>query len=467
MTESPPDAEVFRPATPKPRTAPAGIFEFLWLSWRDPLRIWSERHFNEPVLYGESRLGRAMTVSDPAALRQVLVEDAANYHKDAVQRRVLGPLLGEGLFLAEDDEWRRTRRILAPLFTPRRIAATAPAMKAIAEARVDTWFRPADEALVAIDQEMTRLTFEILSATLFSDALGGEADDFEKALNAYIGAAARIDPLDVLGAPAWIPRLGRVLAGGAGAFFERRVAQLAVERRKALEAGRELPDDLLTALIKAQDPETGIGLNDRQVASNILTFILAGHETTARALGWTLYLLARSPRRQDLVQAEADAVDLDDPEWLDALPWTRACFEEAMRLFPPAPLFTRVALKETRVADRRVPAGTAMLISPWVLHRHRRLWDDPAAFRPERFLPGARESIDRFAYIPFGAGPRVCIGAAFAMQEALVALTVIARRASLAPSGPEEPLPAHRITLRPAQGIRLAARRRGPTITQS
>jgi cytochrome P450 len=424
------------------------------LSWRDPLRIWSERHFDLPVLYGESRLGRAMTVSDPAGLREVLVDNAANYHKDAVQRRVLGPLLGEGLFLAEDDDWRAMRRILAPTFTPRRIAASAPKMLQIAQGRVATWGE-----VVAVDQEMTRLTFEILSATLFSDALGGEADDFEAALNAYIGRAARIDPLDVIGAPPWIPRFGRMLAGGAGAFFERRVRELAVERRRTLDAGGELPDDLLTALIKAQDPETGAGLTDRQVASNILTFILAGHETTARALGWALYLLARSPRHQDLVRAEAAHFDLADPDWYEKLVWARAVFEETMRLFPPAPLFTRVSLNDTTVAGRRVPAGTAMLISPWVLHRHRKLWDDPAAFRPERFLPGAREAIDRFAYIPFGGGPRICIGATFAMQEAVIALATITRAVDLTPADEVEPLPTHRITLRPAGGIRLLARK--------
>jgi cytochrome P450 len=452
MMDGAAEVDVFRPAVPAPRTRPAGIFEFLWLSWRDPLRIWSERHFDLPVLYGESRLGRAMTVSDPAGLRTVLVDEAANFHKDGVQRRVLGPLLGEGLFLAEDDDWRTMRRILAPLFTPRRIHANAPVMAQIAAARVATW-----GAVVEVDREMTRLTFEILSATLFSDALGGEADDFEAALNSYIGRAARIDPLDVIGAPAWVPRLGRVLAGGAGAFFERRVKELAVERRAVLRAGGSLPDDILTALIKAQDPETGTGLTDRQVASNILTFILAGHETTARALGWCLYLLARSPRHQALVQAEVAAFDPADPEAMEALVWTRACFEEAMRLFPPAPLFTRVALKETQVAGRRVPAGTAMLISPWVLHRHRKLWDDPAAFRPERFMPGARETIDRFAYIPFGGGPRICIGATFAMQEATIALATILKAKTLTAVDAVEPLPAHRITLRPQTHIRLRA----------
>ncbi|HET9159521.1 MAG TPA: cytochrome P450, partial [Caulobacteraceae bacterium] len=165
--------------------------------------------------------------------------------------------------------------------------------------------------------------------------------------------------------------------------------------------------------------------------------------------------LARSPKHQDLVRAEVQGFDPADPEALERLVWTRAVFEEAMRLFPPAPLFTRVALKETKIAGRRVPAGTAMLISPWVIHRHRRLWDDPSAFIPERFLPEHRERIDRLAYIPFGGGPRVCIGATFAMQEATIALATILRSRTLVPIDDVEPVPAHRITLRPKTHIRL------------
>lgn len=460
MTAAPPEAEVFRPAVPAPRTRPAGLVEFLWVSWRDPLGMWSERHFDEPILYGESRLGRAMTVSDPAALRQVLVEHADCFHKTAVQRRVLGPLIGDGVFLAEDDDWRRMRRILAPVFTPRRIASSAPRMASIAVERVARWVRPGAPGVLAVDSEMTQLTFEILSATLFSDALGGEAGEFERAINAYLAAAARIEPLDVLGAPDWVPRLGRLMAGGPAAFFERRVAELAQARRALHDAGEDLPDDLLSALVKAQDPETGAGLSDRQVTANILTFILAGHETTARGLGWALWLLANSPRHMSALQKEADSVDLFDPDAADKLVFARAVFEEAMRLYPPAPLFTRVAVKPVTIAGRPLQPGATVLIAPWVLHRHRRLWDDPSAFLPERFLPQARETIDRFAYIPFGGGPRICIGASFAMQEAALALGAIAQRVDLRPNRGVQPLPQHRITLRPHAEIRLNVRPR-------
>jgi cytochrome P450 len=222
----------------------------------------------------------------------------------------------------------------------------------------------------------------------------------------------------------------------------------------------ETPDDLLSALLLARDSEGGAGLSEHEVAANVLTFIIAGHETTARALGWALHLLSRSPDVQAKVQAEADAFDLQTPDWAQAMPWSRAVFDEAMRLFPPAPTTLRVALGPDVICGKPIEAGTLVLIAPYIIHRHTALWEDPEAFRPERFLPGARETIDRFAYIPFSGGPRICIGAAFAIQEAMIALAVIMRTVTVAPADAEEPMPSHRITLRAKHGIRLKVVRR-------
>jgi len=449
----------FRPFAPAPRARPANLVELLWLMWRDPLRIWSVRHFREPVLWGEGRFGRAVTVSDPAGVRRVLLDNAAAYHKGRVQRRVLGPLIGQGLLLAEGDAWKRARRTVAPLFAPRRLAGSNRRMAEIAEARVSEWLaRPAD-SVIDVDREMTRLTFEMLSATLFSDEIGEQAEGFEKAVGAYTRTAARADPLDVMGAPAWIPRLGRVMGGAASRWFEDAVARLVAERRARIARG-DAPDDLMTALIRAQDPETGAGLSDVEVSANILTFILAGHETTARALGWTFHLLSRAPAERRAVEAEAETFDPEAPE--AASPWIRAVFEETMRLFPPAPVITREAVVDDEVLGVAVHPRTQMLISPWVLHRHELLWDDPAAFRPERFLPGEREQIDRFAYLPFGGGPRVCVGAAFAVKEAMIIIAAVTRRMRLDAVTDAEPTPVQRITLRARKGLRLRLAPRAP-----
>lgn len=449
--------EPFRPWAPPLRPQPPGFVESLWLLYRNPLLIWSEAHFEQPILFGENRFRRVVSVQDPAGVKHVLVDNAANYTKGPIQRRVLGPLLGEGLLTSEGADWRKARRTLAPLFTPRATAALGSRMADAVERCAERWRALPDGTVVNVETEMSRLTFDILSDTLFSGDLGGDAEGFERALTRALKTAGRVDPLDMISAPDWVPRLSRLGGRSAGRFFRRRVRELAEARRAQLaDQGSAPPQDLLTALLRAQDPETGVGLTTAEVEANVLTFILAGHETTARALGWTFHLLAHAPSVLARVRAEADRPLPDDPcAWADAAPWTRASLEEAMRLFPPAPGFTREAIGHDEVLGVPVRPGTVVLITPWVIHRHRRLWAEPEAFRPERFLPGAREAIDRHAYLPFGAGPRVCIGARFAMQEAVVALHRLAGAFQLTALEGLAPRPMHQVTLRAERPLRM------------
>ncbi len=421
--------------------------------------LWSNRHFEEPQLFGKSRFGAVLVVSHPEGIRHVLTDNAANYDKGALQRRVLGPMLADGLLLTEGAAWRRARRILAPLFTPARTQTMTARMAEVCDRRIRGWSLEHGARVLNIDSEMSGLTFDILSATLFSDELEGDARDFERALNRYLSVRARVDPMDALAAPDWAPRISRLTSGRSARFFEARVTALVAQRRTRMERGDTPPPDLLTALLAARDDETdGAGLSDREVAANILTFILAGHETTARTLGWTLHLISRSPEVAARLRAESVDFDVADKDWSSRLVWTRAVIEEAMRLFPPAPTLTRIALAADEVGGQPIEAGTAVIISPWVLHRHTRLWDDPEAFRPERFLPENRKAIDRYAYIPFSAGPRVCIGAAFAMQEAMIALATLLRAAHVEAISPIEPRPTHQITLRSRSPIHLRLR---------
>lgn len=452
----------FRPWSPPRPKAPLSLVPFLYQSWRDPLLIWSERHFTEPQLFGQGRFGAVMVVSNPAGVRHVLTDNAANYEKGRLQRIVLGPLLAEGLLLAEGTDWRRARRILAPLFTPARTAAMTRRMAEVCTNRVAGWKLNDRQSWLEVDSQMSTLTFEILSATLFSDDLEDDAAGFEAALNRYLSIGARIDPLDMLGAPNWIPRVGRMMGVREARFFEARVAWLVAGRRAKLASGQAAPDDLLTALLSARDEEDDArgGLSDREVAANILTFILAGHETTARALGWALHLLSRTPDIAARLQAEADGFDPARPDWAERLPWTRAVLEETMRLFPPAPTMARRALAPDIINGQPVPKGTAVVVSPWLLHRHHLLWDDPEAFRPERFLPENRKSIDRYVYIPFSAGPRVCIGATFALQEAMIGLATVMGQADIIETFGPEPVPTHQITLRSRVPLRLRLRLR-------
>jgi cytochrome P450 len=449
----------FRPPFPPRRNKPLSTLGILSVLARNPVEMWNQIHFERQFLIGETWFGSRAVVSEPTAIRRVLLENVANYRKDEVQLRILRPGLGTGLLTAEGETWKAQRRALAPLFSPRQVASFAPAMHRVA--------RNAAEALgeggaIRADEEMGVVALKVLEQTLFSTGIAREASQFQQAVSRYFDTIGRIDPLDVLGAPDFIPRLGRMRGKDSLAFFASAVDDIVGARRALIASGATPPEDLLTLLLRAADPETGRGLSEEDVRANIVTFIGAGHETTANALTWTLYLLSQAPdwraRVEDEIDANFDPDDETDPT--ERLPVTRAAFEEAMRLYPPAALLTREAISEDWLSGHRVPAGTVVSISPYVLHRHKTLWRDPDAFDPSRFLPGARESIDRYAYLPFGAGPRVCIGQAFAIQEGLTVLAHYLRglRFDLMPGHKVEL--QQRVTLRPRFGMRMIARRR-------
>jgi cytochrome P450 len=212
--------------------------------------------------------------------------------------------------------------------------------------------------------------------------------------------------------------------------------------------------------LRAEGPD---GLTRAEIEDNIITFIGAGHETTARALGWMLYCLAESPWEREPIEKEVDAVmasGTGPAEWIEKMPLTRAAFEEALRLYPPAPSINREAVEDDTYQDLVIPKGTQVLVMPWTIHRHRALWSDPEAFIPARFAPGAREKIDRFQYLPFGAGPRVCIGASFAMQEAMIALVVLMSRYRFDTVAETKPWPVQKLTTQPQGGLPMRVTRR-------
>lgn len=439
-----------------PRRIAPDLFDFLAALRTNPLTTWTEDHFEHLVLAGDGPLGRVSTVSDPQAIRHILVDNAANYRKDDLQRRVLAPGLGDGLLTAEGDEWRLQRRTLAPLFSPRHVAGFTAEMIAAAERLVRRWQRRSEGRVLDVSLEMTRVTLDILERTIFTNGLKRDPDALGRAITRYFEAIGPIDPLDLFGMPDWLPRIGRIRARPAVRFFGEVVNELIEARRALIASGDPAPNDILTLLLRAADPETGRGLSDLEVRANIVTFIGAGHETTANALAWTLYLLSRAPDHRERVEAEVDAVFGNgrfEPADLPRLVFTRAVIEEAMRLYPPVPFMSRSALREDRIGKLKIPKGSLVTIAPYVVHRHRRLWEEPDAFMPERFLPERRDAIDRFAYLPFGAGPRVCIGAAFALQEAMIVLAHVVRTGRFELVEGHKVMPVHRVTLRPGDGL--------------
>lgn len=449
----------YRPPAPAPGRDQLGGVSLLRALWRNPLEAWSEVHFQEPIVVNRLGLGHVAIVSSPAAIRRVLVEHRTNYQKDTFQRRVMSAL-GSGLLTVEGEQWHVQRRTLAPIFTRKAVIDFSSAMAQAADELVETW-GARDGELVDVAADVTRLTLDVLERTIFSDGLGRDTEDVRAAMRVYLDSIGRIDPFDILGVPAFVPRLGQFAARRALGLFRNAVDTIIATRRRRL-AEEAPPRDILSLLIEARDPETGRGLSEDEIKSNIITLIFAGHETTASAVIWSLVLLAGAPRWRGRVRDEVDRVGdgASFEEIADGLVETRAVLEEAMRLYPPLPAMSRVALEEDVLAGVRIPKGALIVIAPYVVQRHRRLWEDPDAFDPTRFLPPAREAIDPFAYLPFGRGPRGCIGITFAMQEATLILRSIVRslHLSLRPDKPVWPL--HRVTLQPSDGLWMQVRAR-------
>jgi cytochrome P450 len=461
MTVATRTSKLFVPPYAPRATKPRGTLGTILTLRRNPIEIWGEADFERPFSIGRSVLGLRAAAHDPRAVRRVFLDNASNYRKDHLQLRVLSPGLGNGLLTADGEAWRLQRRSIAPLFSPRQIAEFAPAVQRAAQATVERLLRRPDGAVIDIGAQMARLGLEVLEETLFSQGLSREPSAFQEALTSYFNAFGKLDPLDMLGAPAFLPRLGRLRGRPSLRFFNETVDAI-IERRKALLAGGSVPPrDLLSLLIEAKDPETGLSMPEADVRANVITFIAAGHETTANGLTWTLYLLSQAPEWRRIAAEEADAeFDPERPAQLEGCRALRAIFEEAIRLYPPAAILSRQAIADDEILGVPVPAGTVVVVSPYVLHRRRGLWSDADAFDPSRFLGERRESIDRFAYIPFGAGPRVCIGMAFAMQEAVIALANLIRAFRFELVEGQNVTPQQRVTLRPRAGVKMHARRR-------
>lgn len=451
-----------QPPAPVPLDAPLGPISTMRALWRNPIETWTKAHFELPIVLRDNVLGTVAVISDPEAIRRVLVDNAANYRKDLLQKRLLGPNLRGGLLEAEGEIWRVQRRTLAPLFTPKIVASFAPAFNAAAETLVERLARLRDGQIVDIQNEMALVTLDVLGRTIFPDGLGRNAKEIASAISRLLATAGRIDPFDVLNVPEWVPRFSKFGGRSAEHFFASMIDSLIAKRKRLVIQGKaSAPHDVLTLLLEAQDPETGAGLSNTEVRANILSFIAAGHETTANALTWSLFLLSLSGEWRLALAQEASAV-LPGPieDNAQRLVKTKAVIEEAMRLYPPAASMSRQAEGPDDLAGKRIRKGNLVIISQWILHRHHLLWENPDRFDPRRFLPGARERIHRFAYLPFGAGPRVCIGASFSLQEAAIILAHVMRSFSFELQNNHKITPVQRITLRPAGGLPMILRRR-------
>ncbi|KWV43998.1 MULTISPECIES: cytochrome P450 [Rhizobium] len=450
----------FEPPAPLPRTVPPSRLEIIRTILRNPLELWGEPSYTLPWIQTRFFRERTLIVNDPGLIRHVLVDNATNYRMSDIRQLILRPILRDGLLTAEGEVWKRSRKAVSPVFTPRHANGFAGQMLRQSEDYATKYESAGrDGKVFEIAADMTELTFAMLADTLFSGEIVTSSDSFADDVNALLHRMGRVDPMDLLRAPSWVPRVTRI--GGQKVLdkFRNIVRQTMDARLARMQADRaSAPDDFLTLLL--DQAATG-GLTNDEIEDNILTFIGAGHETTARALAWTLYCVANTPHIREAMEEEIDRVlaqDVEPVKWLDLMPYTRAAFEEALRLYPPAPSINRAAIAADRWTDAKgetveIEAGVTVLIMPWTLHRHELYWDKPRAYIPERFLPENRAKIGRFQFLPFGAGPRVCIGATFALQEAVIALAVLMHRFRFDMTDKTRPWPVQKLTTQPQNGL--------------
>jgi cytochrome P450 len=393
-------------------------------------------------------------LSHPDYIKHVLQDNHRNYDKKVFAYRALRLILGNGLLTSDGDFWLRQRRLAQPAFHRQRIEGFGRIMTNAAQAMLQQWQGYAKQQQVFdVAQEMMRLTLRVAGETLFTIDLTNDADEVGQALSyALLQVNARLyQPFPL---PLWLPTPKNRRVGQALRTLDRVVTAIIEEHRRTPEAR----EDLLSMFMLAQDEETGERMNDQQLLDEVKTMLLAGHETTANALNWTWYLLAQHPAVEAKLAAELAAVlagRLPTIADLPLLPYTQMVIYEAIRLYPPAWLFLRHAIQDDTIGGYHIPAGTAVAVSPYVMHRHPAFWEEPETFMPERFTPERVAVRHRLAYIPFAAGPRQCIGNTFALTEAQLVLATVAQRyrLRLAPGHPVEPETA--ITLRPRAGIHM------------
>jgi cytochrome P450 len=434
--------------------------QFLRVLRDNTLASFPPEDFDADILVRRLLWRRTIIVNEPGAVRHVLLDNASNYIKTELTRRLLEPGLGRGLLTTEGETWRRHRRIMAPSFDPRSVAGYAPIMTEVTQELIEKWDALADGSEVDVAGAMMHATLHIISRAMFSADSDEIVDVVERGVNQY-QMNVRPQLVDLLNLPRWLARLiAPMHAAGIFNEFDKSVDRLLNERGRQPDAE---PKDLLARLIAARDDETGSGMTAKEVRDQVVTIFMAGHETTAQTMAWTWYLLSQHPAVEAKLYAELAAVlegRTPGSEDLANLRYTRMVIDESMRLYPPAHTLSREPVGPDEVLGHRIPAGATVLIVPWMLHRKPSLWERADRFEPERFSPERAAARPRFAYIPFGAGPRICIGAAFALAEATLILATIAQRyrLRLKPGFPVEPQGL--ITLRPRYGLRMLLERR-------
>jgi cytochrome P450 len=407
-------------------------------------------------------LGRWMfVVNNPAGVQWVMVSNEKNYQKSPSNRQTLKPLLGNGLFVSEGPLWARQRRTASPSTHGSRLPEYARIVVECGQEMIGGWNRLADDAVVDVTEPFTLVTAEIISRIMFGYRLDERGTELFEAFKEYQASHGRVHLLEILGMPSWLPRPGWGRGRSAVKKFDRVILEILAEGRKRQPTGAPT---LLDMLLSFRDGD-GRPMDPELIRDEMASIFLAGHETTAITLAWAFSLLARHPEVEARLHEEIDRVlGGRTPEFADvaSLVYARAIIDETLRLYPPVHVFSRQAIGRDELSGHPVPAGSFITISSWLLHRHKLYWEEPEAFRPERFLPANAAKVQHFAYIPFGAGSRICMGKHLGLMEAVLLFAMCAQRFRLRlPEGAVvEPLA--RMTLRPSNGLPMRIQRRDP-----
>lgn len=452
------------PPKPTPRADKVSLWRYARLFRQDILSAQPARLYRAWMAEFRTPFFRSYLVNQPDLVREVLQVRPMDFPKSDRVGEGLRPLLGNSVFLTNGSVWERQRRLIDPAFEGGRLREAFPAMRDAAVAAVARLASHVDGPPLEVEAETSHAAADVIFRTLFSIPIDSAvARDVFDAFKAYQRTQPILNLAAFMPLPTWMPRFHQHRTKRTARQIRALITDLTAARAEAIRAGTA-PDDLATKIMTARDPESGDRFTTREMVDQVAIFFLAGHETSASALAWTLYLLATHPVAQERAAAEVAPLDPQKMTFSDLskLPFLRDVFREALRLYPPVPMMVREATQPEPFRNRVLPKTAQVVISPWHLHRHEQLWDNPDAFQPERWQTEAGKHSAREAYIPFSAGRRVCTGAGFAMAEGVVILAALLSAYRFEALPDRVPVPEAHLTVRAKDGIWLRLTTRGP-----
>ena len=440
-------SDFFYPPHAAPLKGTENFFYATWKFMRNPIEGFGPLAYSQPITSVKTMGVQMHVITDPDGMNTVLGTHAKNFSKTAIDSRILGPATKEGLLSVHGEQWKRQRRAVAPMFRKRHMADLAPDITTVLDGfKAKLERHPSVELNVA----MADLTFDVLAKCLLGDPQGLNRARLKRATRRVVTSAGTLRPDDMLPLPRGVPR--PIGPRGVLALRELKSAADALLKSREKAPG----DDLVGLLTSAVDPHTGQSLSVRERRDNLIGFFIAGHETTALTLTWALYLVGRHAPTAVRIAKEVKEVCGSAPiqyDDVDKLVFTRAVIDETMRLFPPAPILNRECLEPCTVSERQMNVGDILLLCPYVMHRTERLWQNPLAFDPDRFMRDPSLRAKGAPFLPFGAGPRICVGLSFALMEAVMGLADLVRDYEIEIADDCFPRPLMTVTLRPEGGI--------------